>query len=295
MPNNKNINLYQQLNEQLQDENQAKANREMKYVYKEKKKQMDYILKFVISLYATYELDEYGGLILNKLEKRNIELTIRDVLTTTTVKLGENEEKVITNILIDTANNSYYKTNFFVDIGLSYDLPMGGLKKDDINKIISKQLEGKSFSTRIWDNQIKLNAELKNEILNVINDGKDVRKATGAIRDRFNVSASRAQTLVQNEVKNTQTRIQEKIYKESNVINKVMWVATLDEKTRDKHRKLDGKSWSTHEPHPTPEIYINCRCTLAPVIKGWKPSNRYIQQTGQTIKYKKYNEWKSTK
>jgi SPP1 gp7 family putative phage head morphogenesis protein len=286
---------YQQLNEQLQKENQSYANNQMQEAYKEKKKQQDKLLNYIIRLYATYKLSDVGGLILQQGEKRKVKFELKDILTTIGAKTGKSEERIITNTLKETAKNSYYKTNFIMDVGLSFDLRIGGLSEKQIKKVIYKQLEDKSFSTRIWNNQTKLINELNKQILDVVNNGKDVRKATKIIKDRFGVSAYNAKRLVENEVKNTQTRIQDDIYKKSDVVKKVMWTATLDEKTRDKHREFDGKSWSTEEPHPTPEQFCMCRCTLVPVIDAYKPTKRYVQQTGETIKYVNYKEWAKAK
>lgn len=286
---------YQNLNEQLADENQALADKYLREIYKEKKKQRDKVLIFISSIYVAYKVNEDGKLILTQAEKRKIKAQIINKLTSIGVAMGTNEDKIVTKILKETAENTYFKTHFIMDIGVSFDIPLGNLSKEAIKKIINKQLEGKSFSTRIWDNQTKLIAKLQREILSVINNGKDVRKASKVIKDRFGVSTYNAKRLTVNEVKNAQTRIQEKVYKESDVVDKITWIATLDEKTREEHQEFDGKVWGVNETHPTPENYISCRCTLAPVIEGWKPSVRYVKETGETIKYVNYKEWLKNK
>lgn len=288
-------NKYQSLNEQLAEENQDLADKYLQEIYKEKRKQREKILAFVSGIYMSYKVNENGKLILTQADKRKIKAQISNKLTTIGVALGTNEDKIITNILQETVKNTYFKTHFIMDLGVSLDIPMGGLTKDAIKKIINKQLVGKSYSTRIWDNQTKLIAKLQKEILSVINDGKDVRKASKVIKDRFGVSTYEAKRLTVNETKNVQTRIQEKIYKESDVVNKVTWISTLDSLTRDEHQILDGQVWDVNEKHPSPEEYVSCRCTLAPVIEGWSPSKRYVKETGKTIEYINYQEWLKSK
>ena len=64
------------------------------------------------------------------------------------------------------------------------------------------------------------------------------------------------------------------------------WIATLDDRTRDTHQKLDGQTVPVREsfhvgtkhgtaqirypgdPSASPELVYNCRCTMKSVFKG---------------------------
>lgn len=96
---------------------------------------------------------------------------------------------------------------------------------------------------------------------------------------------------------------------------KVMWIATLDNRTRHEHRLLDGQMQEVDEPfhvgkteimYPAdyggkdykvpPDMIYNCRCTIGAAVKGTKlydegigAANREVG-TGQT-----YEEWKEAK
>ena len=103
--------------------------------------------------------------------------------------------------------------------------------------------------------------------------------------------------------------------KEMGVQFKVMWIATLDDRTRHEHRMLDGQMQEVDEPfvvdgveimYPAdyggkdykvpPDMIYNCRCTIGAAVKGTKlydegigAANRVVG-TGQT-----YEEWKNAK
>ena len=103
--------------------------------------------------------------------------------------------------------------------------------------------------------------------------------------------------------------------KEMGVQFKVMWIATLDDRTRHEHRMLDGQMHEVDEPfvvdgveimYPAdyggkeykvpPDMIYNCRCTIGAAVKGTKlydedigAANRVVG-TGQT-----YEEWKESK
>lgn len=94
---------------------------------------------------------------------------------------------------------------------------------------------------------------------------------------------------------------------------KVMWIATLDSRTRHEHRMLDGKMQDVDEPfhvdgvdimYPAdyggrdykvpPDMIYNCRCTIGAAVKGSRlleerKTNRVVEG-GMS-----YDDWKKAK
>lgn len=86
-----------------------------------------------------------------------------------------------------------------------------------------------------------------------------------------------------------------------------MWIATLDHRTRDAHRELDGQIAEMDQPFVVygekirfpgdplakPELIYNCRCTLGFVYPDYDtgPGMRRDNETGQNIPYVTYREW----
>lgn len=85
-----------------------------------------------------------------------------------------------------------------------------------------------------------------------------------------------------------------------------MWIATLDRRTRDAHRELDGQVVNIDEPFTVygdtirfpgdpqakPSLVYNCRCTLGFIYPGHEaPGNRRDNTTGNVIPYMTYREW----
>ena len=84
------------------------------------------------------------------------------------------------------------------------------------------------------------------------------------------------------------------------------WDATLDGKTRDSHRKVDGEIREIGEKFSNglrrvgdggPADSINCRCCMTPVVDGFKPDApmRRNNETGELIPYMTYSEWEKTR
>jgi SPP1 gp7 family putative phage head morphogenesis protein len=92
---------------------------------------------------------------------------------------------------------------------------------------------------------------------------------------------------------------------EDGVAGKVVWVSTLDERTRDQHRTMDGQERDEdgmfHFPNgeiaPYPcweglsaENRINCRCAIRMEIDGYSPQLRRSREGG-VIPYQTYSDW----
>jgi SPP1 gp7 family putative phage head morphogenesis protein len=94
---------------------------------------------------------------------------------------------------------------------------------------------------------------------------------------------------------------------------KKKWLATLDKKTRDTHRDLDGKEQDVDkpfliegkkidypgDPKAPAELVYNCRCTLTysyPKYKSMQDAGkRRDQETGAVIPNTTYREWEAMK
>lgn len=90
-----------------------------------------------------------------------------------------------------------------------------------------------------------------------------------------------------------------------------LWIATLDERTRDAHQELDGQTAEINEPFDSmlgPIDYPgdpkaddaniwNCRCTLGYEYKEYPKANstRRDNISGEEIEDMTYREWKETK
>lgn len=96
--------------------------------------------------------------------------------------------------------------------------------------------------------------------------------------------------------------------KEMGIDFKRLWIATLDSRTRDSHRRLDGQMRDVDEPFDSPLGKImypgdtsaapanvwRCRCSLGVRVRGASAGQRR-ENTGRknVINYKSYKEWEA--
>jgi SPP1 gp7 family putative phage head morphogenesis protein len=85
----------------------------------------------------------------------------------------------------------------------------------------------------------------------------------------------------------------------SEVIDKVQWVSTLDLRTTPICRARDGKTFPV-DSGPRPPAHVGCRSTVVPVVKSWRelgidadelPAATRASMSGQVPETLTYGEW----
>lgn len=216
-------------------------------------------------------------------------------------ELGEKGIEVTTNTLTDVFQESFYKTAYAIDKGVSASINFSLLKPEFVKAAVNAPIEGKTFSSRIWSNTSDLASRVKRDVEKALVQGQSPEKLARQIKKDFGSSAYEAKRVIVTETAKAVSSAQDDIYQSSGVVNQVMWDATLDGDTSDECAALDGKTWDVNEPHPSPPNHPNCRCCLIPVVEGWKPSNKRENvvdpKTGQKniIDYSTYDKWKESR
>ena len=124
--------------------------------------------------------------------------------------------------------------------------------------------DGKSWSARIWDNLNALKQTLNEELIQTVVTGKKTSQLKQLLQERFNVSYSRADTLVRTELAHIQTQAAQQRYKDYG-ITEYEFYADPDERTCEVCGKLHQKRFPIGSVPKVPQ-HPNCRCTILPVI-----------------------------
>ena len=132
--------------------------------------------------------------------------------------------------------------------------------------------DGKSWSERVWKNIGDLQRTLNEGLVDCVITGKKTTELKKKLMERFDVSYSRAETLVRTEMAHVETQAALDRYKSSGV-EKVRIVVDPDEKTCKECSKWDDKTINIFEAQTgknIPPFHPNCRCAIAPVVKDKK-------------------------
>lgn len=136
--------------------------------------------------------------------------------------------------------------------------------------------DGKSWSSRVWTHTEELAATLNEQLIHVVTTGRSSRDLKRLLQERFNVTYSRANTLVRTEIARIQTESAAKRYMD----------AGLEEyeilgREEDSCKKNGGHGIDCHKMHGKrfkysemkigtncPPFHPNCRCSIVPVTKS---------------------------
>ncbi|MCG6796357.1 minor capsid protein [Geobacillus sp. YHL] len=262
-----------------------KQHREVLKLYR---KHRDNIKQLIAELFMRYGND--GKVNVSDIPKieRQIQEEIRNIAVS--------EVAIVTSILATICALAYYRTAYEIEKSIGVVISFSLLRKEVIDEIVNFNWSGIKFSERIWDNTNALVKALRTELYLGIQQGESIDKIAKRIDKQFNSKAFQSKRLILTELSRVVSSAQEKIYRDSGIVQKVQWVATLEGNTCEQCARLDGKQFDIDDQtKPSPPRHPNCRCCLIPIIEGYEPTKRKDNETKQVIEYQSYDEWAKSK
>ena len=200
--------------------------------------------------------------------------------------------------------DGYYQSAYEIQKGIGVGWDLMRLDANKINKVISKPwaADGRNFSGRLWTNKVQLVSELENTLTQSIMRGHAPKKAIAQIAARMKVSRTKAGRLVMTESAFFASAAQKDAFTDLDV-EKFEIIATLDSRTSDTCRYLDGKviPMKDYKPGVTaPPFHVWCRTTTAPYFGDEFTVNEQRAARDEDGKYytvpasMKYHEWEKT-
>lgn len=178
------------------------------------------------------------------------------------------QKDIFDRTMADVYRNGYYQTAFEIHKGVGVGWDFATLDTKTIDKVINKPwaADGLNFSDRIWKDKQKLLAEMDSTLTQNIILGEDPQKAIDKISKRLGVSKNNAGKLVMTEEAFFSSAGQQDCFKELDV-EQYEIVATLDSKTSEICRSMDGKVFKMSEWEvgvTAPPFHPWCRTTTVP-------------------------------
>ena len=177
--------------------------------------------------------------------------------------------------VIDFLNKSYsdrfYHTAYEIQKGTSIGSNLAELDTRKIDKVLTTPwaADGKNFSDRIWTNKDKMIKELHRELSQSIIRGDDPKKAIDNLSRVLNVNKKNTGRLVMTEMAAISSAAQKDCFKELDV-EQFEIVATLDSKTSEICREMDGKHFKMSEWEvgvTAPPFHVWCRSVTVPYFE----------------------------
>ena len=292
--------------EKAAEEQQRQAEQESLQAYRDYLKEVRSEVGFNYEKYAVAGALTWAimmkGKRLDKLEKS---------ISSEASKLYTRTNETTKEAVKDAFQDSYYRTGWTMETGAGVSLSFEVLNPD-----VVKAAALNPYDRITWPERMKANTEvmvrqIREEITRGIVQGKSYDQTARAITERINVGASKAKRIVQTETGRAQSQGTQAAFEKASqegLLFKKVWVSSLDVRTRDKHRSLDGQKVEPDQPftyggmtamYPrgwgVPEMDVNCRCTHRAEIEGMEPESRRARNpvTGknEVISNMTYDEW----
>ena len=282
-------------------EDESKLLKELQSIYtaalRDIKRNVQWLMKDEMSQSRIYQL-EYQQALESRINK------IIEVLNL-------DNEAAIQSFLVNIYNDSFYGTNYIIQqqgIPLLFNLSDG-----EVLLSVLKKTDEMTFAQRLGVNMTEFKQKVKDTVSRGIAAAQpytDIAKQLSlATKEEYNKSRRIAITesgRIQSEAKlNVQQRAKAK---GANIVKQ--WDCTLDSKTRDSHRELDGQIRELDEYFEVDgkkalapckfgkaSEDINCRCVLLTRAR-WvldNPTTKMDNETGEIIEAKDYKDWMKKK
>lgn len=218
--------------------------------------------------------------------------------------LHGNQLDSLDKLVSQTYSTSFFQTAFQVQTGIGVGWDITGLNLNAIQAAIRKpwSLDGRNFSDRIWANKEALIQELHKALTQNMMRGGNLNDVINRIEKTMGVSHSNARRLVLTENAYIRSVAQGDSYKATGV-KQVVFVATLDDRTSDICRQMDGTviDMKDYQPGMTvPPLHPYCRSTTAPHyadMAGLGERAARDPDTGKTYHVPRnmtYSDWEKT-
>jgi SPP1 gp7 family putative phage head morphogenesis protein len=269
-------------------------------------KEVKNLLSFYYEKYATGE--ELTFQEMNKFNRlKALELQFSNVLNT----MSSDNEKNVNDSLSEQYTESFYRTGYGLEQEVNADLNFGLINPNLVYEAVQAPIDKLTLSERMEGRRKEITKKVREGITQGLLQGEGYAKMSQRLTGIFEGEARNLTRIARTEghrVQESASFESQKHVQDQGVQMLKVWVAALDGRTRDAHRKLDGQKVPLDEyfeVNGSKALYpsdfgiaaqdIHCRCTTITEIEGFSPlferRARGKDGKGEVISYKTYEQW----
>jgi SPP1 gp7 family putative phage head morphogenesis protein len=205
---------------------------------------------------------------------------------------------------------SYYFTGYILETEAQTKLAYTLLPKQQITRAIQNPISGLTLNERLANNRRLIILKTREQLVQGLIQGDSIRTMANRIKDVFEGDLNKSVRIVRtetNRARNLGTLDSYEHAKDKGLEFDTIWVASLDDRTRDTHADLDGQKadkdgffhidgLSTTGPSQfgIASEDINCRCSTRAEFKDLEPTERRVRGEG-VIPYTTFREWEESR
>lgn len=181
--------------------------------------------------------------------------------------LNGQQEVKLTQVLNNAYLQGYFKTMYEVQKGIGMGYSFTVPNTDDVKKILATPWNGNQYSKSIWKNKGKLTNWLNTDLARHFASGSSAQQMSDDLSKKLTTNYKDAIRLVRTEVNHISNQSTMDSYENSGVVDQYQILATLDSRTSETCRDMDGKIFNLSEKKVAvnmPPFHVNCRTTTVP-------------------------------
>ena len=195
---------------------------------------------------------------------------IQNNLNTMIVLTTAEQELMLQDVLKSSYLQGYTQTMFALQKGLGFGMTFTVPANDDVIKVITTPWNGNNYADSVWSNKQKLTQWLNTDLPRHFAAGSSIDTMTRELSKKLDVNYNSAVRLVRTEVNYISNQSTMDSYTNSGVVDEYQILATLDNRTSDICRSMDGKVFKVKDSQVgvnTPPFHVRCRTTTIPYLQ----------------------------
>ena len=227
-------------------------------------------------------------------------------------RLGAAVKVRISGGIREAYSTAYYYSAFALEATLQQSLGFGVLSNDKIEAALLNPVDRIKWPSRLQAHIEALNRRVRQAIAQGLIQGSGLSKVARDVRDSIGRDAYQALRIIRTESQRAQSaarllaieQVEQKSGEQGFTVYRV-WLATLDGRTRESHRRLDGQRadedgyfYFDDESRTTApgmsgiaEEDIHCRCTIISEFEGVPLQWRRDNVERKNIPFVTYEDW----
>ena len=182
-------------------------------------------------------------------------------------QMSKEQNEIMKTALGEVAPGMYYDTIYETYRGVGFGTSFNLITQQQIDALIRTQVNGLTFSTRVWNNRDKLATVVNETMQSGITQGISNREMAKRLADNMGSGLNVANRLIRTEVTNTYNQSALLGYQRSGIVKRYEYMATFDERTSPQCTALDGENFKIENAKQGlnfPPMHPNCRSTTGP-------------------------------
>ncbi|WP_238860889.1 minor capsid protein [Clostridium sp. YIM B02569] len=261
-----------------------KGEEDIKPLLEQQSKDMKNLLNEISNMMLIYKIHD-TVMSMSESDQKKEKSRLDKVIENTFKSQYRAERKQITGMLNEVGQDKYNSNSFLFT--LDKNNKRKRLNTEELKKIISQKVEGKSYSERLWDDKNQVASTLQKEIKKFMQGKTNVNDIKQVIEKRFAANEFNTRRIVASEIARVQSAVSDKWCKDNGIEYQIFSVVLDSATSRFCRPHANDPPYRINDINkPIPPLHPFCRSTLIPITPiGYKPN------IPKNVDWGDYEEW----